>query len=148
MESITVDWLIDCGACSGQIEIVRSEWGTGEILLNNKNLWRAADLNLDLSWLAKQILSKDIWKEYGDQHSKICNERARRIEEIADEYATRRAKIVAKYLFAKYTRRLYKTQWNELRRERKNKINKAWEEYRHKHAILLVEMIKKEAVNK
>lgn len=57
MRTITVHKLRELEACSGQVEKVLAEWGEKPIPLTLANLKRAAELQLDLGWLAVKILT-------------------------------------------------------------------------------------------
>lgn len=52
---ITTDWLRQQKAQPHCIATVEAEWGE-EVTLNERNLARAADLYLDLHWLAERLL--------------------------------------------------------------------------------------------
>ena len=51
---ITVDWLEDFWACSEELDIFISEFGT-QAELSLKNLLRAAELGLDMAWLFESM---------------------------------------------------------------------------------------------
>ena len=62
---ITKQWLITAHACHSQVEIFDEEWPDGaEITL--ENYLRAAELNLDLGWFAKNIFSAPAQKAYDE----------------------------------------------------------------------------------
>jgi hypothetical protein len=60
---ITVTWLRRRSACEDQISIFKGEWPQGAIL-SRENLLRAAELGLDLDWLAQEILNAPLWEAY------------------------------------------------------------------------------------
>ena len=60
MKTISVKWLEDVEACHSQVDIFRCEWGEGEIEITRARLIRAAELGLDLDWLAKMVLTAPI----------------------------------------------------------------------------------------
>ncbi len=51
---ITAKWLIERNACADQVAIVRREWPNGGEVTRG-NLRRAADLGLDIDWLARHV---------------------------------------------------------------------------------------------
>ena len=62
---ITKQWLITAHACHSQVKIFDEEWPDGaEITL--ENYLRAAELNLDLGWFAKNIFSAPAQKAYDE----------------------------------------------------------------------------------
>jgi len=60
---ITTDWLVSRDACADQIAIFAAEWPDGAEL-TERNLLRAAELHLDLYWLARCILPPQARAEY------------------------------------------------------------------------------------
>ena len=60
---ITKQWLIAAHACHSQVEIFDEEWPNGaEITL--ENYLRAAELDLDLDWLAKNMFFASTQEAY------------------------------------------------------------------------------------
>jgi len=62
---ITVEWLKNRQACESQIAVFAEEWPKGVTVTRN-SLLRAASLNLDVEWLAGQILKPPARKAYDE----------------------------------------------------------------------------------
>jgi len=60
---ITVAWLRRRKACENQVSIFGVEWPQGASL-SRENLLRAAELKLDLDWLAEEILTPPLRDAY------------------------------------------------------------------------------------
>ena len=60
---ITHDWLSKHQACKEQYAIFATEWPEGAPL-TPANIHRAAELKLDIDWLAKRILPAPAWRAY------------------------------------------------------------------------------------
>ena len=60
---ITAAMLRKHGACKYQVKIFCKEWPNGAVV-NEKNALRAVELELDVGWLATNLLSGAAWVSY------------------------------------------------------------------------------------
>ena len=60
---ITAAMLRKHGACEYQVKIFCKEWPNGAVV-NEKNALRAVELELDVGWLATNLLSVAVWASY------------------------------------------------------------------------------------
>ena len=63
IKRISHRWLTRHEACSDQVDIFDREWPDGADL-TAQNIRRAAELHLDLHWLAIHILKAVAWRAY------------------------------------------------------------------------------------
>ena len=63
MKTITGEWLRLHGACESQVRVVEATWPQGAEL-TEANLRIAAELSLDLDWLASHVLEASAWARY------------------------------------------------------------------------------------
>ncbi len=75
-KEITRRWAQRHDACPEQVELFTKEWPDGAELTRD-NLLRAADLGLDVDWLAEEILGDrywdELWERLHEHHARYCN---------------------------------------------------------------------------
>ena len=60
---ITKEQLQELNACSNIIELFSNEWPDG-VMVTKENALRAAEIGLNINWLARRVLTGDALKEY------------------------------------------------------------------------------------
>ena len=133
---ITTAWLREQRACPEQIEVFKKQWPEGASI-TEANLLRAAELNLNLGWLATQILSPSLLAEYRRQSAPFLEEYRRQIAPFLEEYERQKASFFADY------RRKMALLWAEYDRQ----IAPLWEERQRQVALLLYQAWLKERRN-
>jgi hypothetical protein len=113
---ITHEWLVEHGACEDQRAVFAAEWPDG-VELSEQSLYRAAELGLDLGWLARQYLPTPLWAEYERQEAPLLAEYERQWAPLWAEYQRQRAPLWAEYerqrapLWAEYQRQRAPLLW-------------------------------------
>ena len=98
---ITLEWLEERNACEKQVEAFRQEWGDS-VELTQESLSRAAELKLDLNWLAERYLAggarrvydeamaepRRVYDEVMTEPRRVCNEAMAEVDRVYDEVMT------------------------------------------------------------
>jgi len=90
---ITTAWLRRRRACSYQVALFEDEFGD-EAEITEANLARAAELGLDLSWLALRVLPRSLWAEYRRQEAALRAEYRRQEAALRAEYRRQEAALL------------------------------------------------------
>lgn len=83
---MTADWLRRCNpTCKNQLAIFEGEWPDGAPL-TEANLKRAAELGLDLDWIAECYLAPRVYAEYQRIRDEACEWVERVIDQVWVKY--------------------------------------------------------------
>ena len=95
MSILTLQTLIDKGACPEQVKKFRRKFGK-QVNVTVK-LCQSVAKDFDWGWAARNLLPAPIWAEYNRQHAPLYAEYQRQHAPIRAEYARQRALIWAEY---------------------------------------------------
>ena len=95
-KTITADWLRQQGGCEDQVTKFAAEWPAGAEITQS-NLMRAANLRLDIDWLALRVLPRPLQMEYRRRLIFIDYEYLCRLATVQVEHELERLRIVNEY---------------------------------------------------
>jgi len=146
---MTHAWLVDNGACLEHRKMFSAEWPEGAEV-TKVNLHRAAEIGLDLEWLAKLLLPPAACDEYERQLAPVDDEYQRQREVLQAEYRRQLAPVDDEYqrqrevLQAEYRRQLapvddeYQRQLAPLYAEYQRQCDALYAEYQRQCDALLI----------
>ena len=97
-KNISIAWLRERRACAYQVAIVRKEWGDGEIELTETTLFRAAALQLNLDWLARNILLPTFWAKFLRDLAPFLDKLNESLAPLRDKFEMDKARLLAKLI--------------------------------------------------
>src|SRR3990167_30602 len=122
MKTITGEWLRLHGACESQVRVVEATWPQGAEL-TEANLRIAAELSLDLDWLASHVLEASAWARYeAEVAPALARFEAERAPALA-RYEAERAPALARFkaerasALARFKAEKASALWNALERQ-------------------------------
>ena len=85
------------GACPNQVAVFAKEWPRGATV-TLKNCERAAKLGLDVHWVSKNLLPKNLDDAYEAQRQSLCDAYWAQQKPLDDAYVTQRQSLYAAYV--------------------------------------------------